>query len=306
MKRLLTALALASATISAQAVSADEYFAVTPSGTTEAVFAGSTADAIAKLSSRCIDRRWQVISSSNTSLVCEAPLSSGQSIVGQLLMGNSYSTPPRRFIQFNAAQIQAYARVQASAWMELQMAFGQTKRTDLAGPEFSNSILSFMVDAGGALPVGTTFPNHAVMGVERKWVSEGKASALTVQSVAESSAANLAGIVPGDVIKRVAGKSINNEAGLLDALAKAAKTPTYPVEIVRDGKSMRLTLNRELRPAIAKLDLQLEPATSTSGATSSGPTTSVADELAKFAKLREQGIISADEFEAQKKKLLGQ
>jgi uncharacterized membrane protein YdbT with pleckstrin-like domain len=39
---------------------------------------------------------------------------------------------------------------------------------------------------------------------------------------------------------------------------------------------------------------------------SSGPTSSVADELAKLADLRDRGILSADEFEEQKRRLLEQ
>lgn len=308
MKRILAAMALAAATATPQVAWADEMYAVTPNGAVETDFAGAPADAIAKLSNRCIDAKWQVISSSNSTLVCESPMSMGQSILGQALLGNSYSTPPRRYFQFNAAQAQGYTRVQASGWMELQMAFGQIQRTDFSGPEFANSILGFMVSAGGQLPVGTTFPNHAIMGVEGKWTPSGRTSLFTVQKVSPDSAAQAAGILPDDVIKRMAGKAINSEANLLDGQAKAAKTPTYEVEVVRDGKVQRFTLNRAFRPAIAKLDFpDTEPAASVATGQSGAPAqaVSVADELAKFAKLRDQGIISAEEFEVQKKKLLG-
>lgn len=308
MKRILAAMALAVATATPQVASADEMYAVTPNGAVETVFAGAPADAIAKLSNHCIDAKWQVISSSNSTLVCESPMSMGQSILGQALLGNSYSTPPRRFFQFNAAQAQGYSRVQASGWMQLQMAFGQIQRTDFSGPEFANSILGFMVGAGGQLPIGTTFPNHAIMGVEGKWIPSGRTSLFTVQKVSSDSEAQAAGILPGDVVKRLAGKAISSEANLLDGQAKAAKTPTYEVEVVRDGKAQRFKLNRAFRPAIAKLDFPAnEPAdagvTGQSGAPAQA--VSVADELAKFAKLRDQGIISAEEFEVQKKKLLG-
>jgi hypothetical protein len=44
---------------------ADKYFAVTPSGTAEMLFSGKSAEAIGKLTSRCIDVKWTVISSSS-------------------------------------------------------------------------------------------------------------------------------------------------------------------------------------------------------------------------------------------------
>lgn len=281
-----------------------EQFAVTPNGANEVDFPGAPADAIAKLANRCIDVKFQVTSSSNTTLVCEAALSMGQSIVGQLLMGNSYSTPPRRFLQFNASQTDGYTRVQGSGWMELQMAFGQIKRNDLSGSDFSNSILGFMTAAGGQLPVGTTFPNHAVMGVMGRWSPNRRQSQYTAQQIAPGSSAEAAGIQAGDVITRIAGKAVGNENDLLTALGNAAKLATYEVEFVRGGKTNKVTLNRAFRPAITKLEFPNTPSSAPTAPTSTAPA-SVADELAKLAKLRDQGILTNEEFEAQKKKLLG-
>ena len=143
---------------------ADEFMAVTPTGAAEMLFPNHATEVVGKLSNKCIDARWTVISSNPTDLVCEAPMNMGQSVLGQMLMGNSYSTPPRRFFRFNVAEIYGVSRVQASGWMELQMAFGQMKRTDFSGPEFQNSIFSFMSAAGGTFPVDTRFPNHVMMG----------------------------------------------------------------------------------------------------------------------------------------------
>src|SRR5688572_9758911 len=98
---------------------ADEYFAVTPSGAAEMLFQGKPQKVIGELSSKCIDVRWTVISSNPNELVCEAPLNMGQSVLGQMLLGNSYSTPPRRFFRFNVADVNGISRVQASGWMEL-------------------------------------------------------------------------------------------------------------------------------------------------------------------------------------------
>ena len=153
---------------------ADKMFAVTPSGAAEMLFPESPTVVIGKLSSKCIDARWKVISSSSNEVVCEAPMNFGQSLLGTMLLGNSYSTPPRRFFRFNVAEVKGISRVQASGWMELQMAFGQMRRTDFSGADFQNSILAFMESAGGKLPVGTTFPNHVVMGFDGPITSVGK------------------------------------------------------------------------------------------------------------------------------------
>ena len=281
---------------------ADEFYAVTPSGSAEVLFPTNPTAVVGKLSSKCIDARWTVTSSNDNELVCESPLNMGQSVMGQLLLGNSYSTPPRRFFRFNVAEINGISRVQASGWMELQMAFGQVKRTDFSGPEFHNSIMNFMGAAGGKLPTGTTFPNHAFLGVQNSDVSLGKNTGAKVVSLAPGLPAEKAGIQAGDVISKIAGKQFKNQPDFFDALAKAAQTPTYEVEVMRDGKPKKITVERAYRPAITEVIIaQAEILTPPPPASSS-----VADELEKLAKLREAGVLTDAEFQAQKVKVLGQ
>ena len=285
---------------------ADKVFAVTPSGAAEMLFPDKPAVVVGKLSSRCIDVKWSVVSSSSNEVVCEAPLNMGQSILGQMLLGNSYSTPPRRFFRFNIAEVSGISRVQASGWMELQMAFGQNKRTDFAGAEFQNSIMVFMGGAGGKYPAGTTFPNHALLGFDEKIITSGKYRLPQVAAVRPGMAAEKAGLLPGDILTRIAGKRLKSEDDYLDAFAKAAETPTYQVEILRSGKPMTLTLDRAFRPASTEqVVATADPAVTSHGQTAIAPT-SVADELAKLAKLKTDGVLTDAEFEAQKKKLLGQ
>lgn len=282
---------------------ADEYLAVTPSGAAEMLFAEKPAATIGKLTSKCIDARWTVISSTQTELVCEAPLNMGQSVLGQLLMGNSYSTPPRRFFRFNVAEINGISRVQASGWMELQMAFGQTKRTDFSGPEFQNSILTFMAAAGGKYPVGTRFPNHAALGVEADDIPQGKFVAFRITGMEADSAASKAGLQVGDVVSQIAGKRFKNMDDYLDATAKAAKTATYEVQFTRDGKPMKVSAPRAFRPSITEAVVAAADPAPVAVAAASAPA-SIADELTKLAKLKEQGLLTDAEFEAQKRKLL--
>lgn len=302
MRPIFIFLPLAIALAQATPARADKYFAVTPSGTTEMVFPGKPEMVVGALSSKCIDVRWTVISSTSTELVCEAPLNMGQSIIGQMLMGNSYSTPPRRFYRFNVAELNGVSRVQASGWMELQMAFGQTKRTDFSGPPFHNGMMNFMGAAGGSYPVGTTFPNHAAMGVQVEQLQQGKFLTFRITAVETGSPAAKAGIQVGDVVTRIAGKPFKNTDDYLDATARAAAKSPYEVEFIRGGKTMKLSLERSFRPTWTKA--VLAEATPTPAPASPPAPPSIADELEKLAKLKESGVLSESEFEAQKTKLL--
>jgi len=290
-------------TMAASPAWADKLFAVTPSGAAEMLFSDSAQATVSTLSSKCIDASWTVISSGPTEVICEARLNMGQSVLGQALLGNSYSTPPRRFFRFNIAEINGFSRVQASGWMELQMAFGQIRRTDFAGPEFQNSIFNFMGAAGGQFPVGTTFPNHVVLGFRPADVPLGAYRGMRITELGEGSAAAKAGLKVGDVVTAIGGKRFKNQDDYLDATAQAAERPTYVVEFLREGQKMTATLERQFRPAISQM-------IAAKAATHSAPTAmlnnSVADELAKLAKLHETGILTDTEFEAQKHKLLAQ
>lgn len=303
MKSVKASLAVV-AVFAATPALADKYFAVTPSGATEMLFADDPQKVVGKLSSACIDAQWTVVTSSTNEVVCEAPMNFGQSLMGQLLMGNSYSTPPRRFFKYNVAQVGGVSRVQATGWMELQMAFGQTRRNDFSGPEFHNSAMSFLGNAGGKFPVGTQFPNHVVMGFESDERPHEKHTALHVTKVEAGMPADRAGIQVGDMVTRIARKRFKSGDDYLDAIAKAAETPAYEVEIVRAGKSMKLTLARAFRPAWAEEVVAVVPPVSQPITVPAAPL-SVADELAKLAKLKTDGVITEAEFEAHKKKLLG-
>lgn len=297
------AAACAATVICASPASADEYFAVTPSGATEMLFGEQPSEVVGKLSTKCIDAGWSVTSSSGAEVVCEAPMNFGQSLMGTILMGNSYSTQPRRFFKYTVSTVSGISRVQASGWMELQMAFGQMRRTDFAGPEFHNGAMNFMAAAGGKLPKGTTFPNHVVMGIGFEPVPNGKLTGMRVTAIQDGSAALQAGVQVGDIVTAIAQKRLNGGDDLLDATAKAAKTPTYAVEILRAGKSMKLMMNRMFRPTFDEVVVARAAEPVAVSVTNAQPV-SVADELGKLAKLKADGIISQAEFDEQKAKLL--
>ncbi len=298
-KKTLVAAALM---LTASPAWADKMFAVTPSGAAEMLFPEGAQATVSALSRKCIDARWTVISSTPAEVICEAPMNMGQSVLGQALLGNSYSTPPRRFFRFNVAEVNGLSRVQASGWMELQMAFGQTRRTDFAGPEFQNSIFNFMGAAGGQFPIGTTFPNHVVLGFKPMDVALGSYRGMRITEFAEPSAAAKAGLQVGDVVTAIDGKRFKKTDDYLDATAQAAGKAAYAVEYLRDGKKMTATVERQFRPAIT----QTPAAALVAPEPVAAPPASIADELGKLAKLRESGVLTDTEFEAQKRKLLAQ
>ncbi|WP_245648797.1 PDZ domain-containing protein [Sphingomonas sanxanigenens] len=303
MRKFLIATAFAAALTSVPA-RADEFFAVTPSGATEMIFAEPPSEVVGKLSAKCIDMGWSIASSTANDVICEAPMNFGQSLMGQLLMGNSYSTPPRRFFKYSVASVNNVSRVQASGWMELQMAFGQMRRTDFAGAPFHNSAMNILGSMGGKPPVGTTFPNHVVLGLQLDPVANGKYTQMRVTSVTDDSAAAKAGVQVGDVINSIAQKRFKDGDDLLDATAKAAKTPVYQIEVMRAGKAVKLDVARVFRAAYTETVTPAVVAPMAVSIVNAASTLSVADEIEKLAKLKDSGLITQTEFDQQKAKLL--
>ena len=142
-----------------------------------------------------------------------------------------------------------------------------------------------------------------MMGFKSEDYPMGKNAALRVTEVDPGSPAEAAGIKPNDIVFSVAGKKFKQYDDYLDATAKAAQTPTYVVELMRDGKPVKVTVARAFRPDWTEV---AKPAPDTSPAEVKVVTApSVADELGKLAKLRDDGVLTDSEFDAQKKKLLG-
>lgn len=305
LRVLTTGLVSAWALTAAPAI-ADEYYAVTPSGRAEGYLDMPVVDASDHLANKCIDLGWTVVSTTNTVITCEAPMNFGQRLLGQLLMGNSYSTPPRMYYQFNIAGAGSSTRIQVNGWTELQMAFGQMRRTDMVGAAFHNSAMDFIQGIGGRLPPGTTFPNHVMIGFRPEVVTAPE-KGLKLIEVSPGSPAATAGLVVGDVVTRIAGKRVKEYDDLLDALAEAAETETYAVDYYHAGKKAEVNFQRAYRDPVEAPDLShLAVAPEPEPQVITAAPLSIADELAKFAQLRDTGIISGEEFEAQKAKLLGQ
>jgi len=284
---------------------ADEPLAVTPSGATEAFFNIPLVETSDVLANSCVDFGWTTISSAETMVVCEVPLSVGASILSALA-GPRYATPPREFIRFNLSGYNGLSRVQVSGWRELQTAFGQTQRTELGNENYHNVVMGFLVHLGAHYPPGTIFPNHASIDTDYEFISEPHKGML-LTGVKPEGPFYEAGLRDGDIVTRIARERIRSNNDVSDGLHKALRGDTFKVEYYRDGKESEAEVKTVFRDDIGPLPEALakadppEPAPST---TIIQQEFSVAEELERLADLMERGLLSAEEFQSEKEKPL--
>ena len=283
--------------------SADEPFAVTPSGATEAYFDLGIVDTSDLLANQCVDLGWTMVSSTETTVICEVPVSFGTRLLSALA-GPRYATPPRQYFRFNLTRAQGYTRAQASSWQETQTAFGQTQRTDLQSENYHNGVMGFLQSIGGLYPPNTQFPNHAAIETDYEHV-QSPLEGMLLSAVREGGPFARAGLKDGDIVTRIARERIKGENDVSDGLHKAIGSNSFEVEFYRGSEKMQVMVPREFRETIGPLPdrtvIEAAPATATTIVQNE---MSIADELAKFAQLRSDGIITDDEFEAQKARLL--
>lgn len=78
-----------------------------------------------RIAGLCLDRNSIVIEQTQSHVLCSRSTDELQGAVAQALIGNSYSTPPELRFRSAIVRSEQYTRVQASQWIETQMAFGQ-------------------------------------------------------------------------------------------------------------------------------------------------------------------------------------
>jgi len=221
---------------------------VTPSGQPEAVFHNATvADASAKVASTCMDLGWQVASQTPNQVTCEVPMGMWQSVMTQVLIGNSYSTTPKSFVAINLVQLNTNVRAQSRAWTETQMAFGQMRQHQFKDDKTFENLMGFLSRAGAQPPQGTRFTGNWV-GFDTDPASN-NTSALTVTKVFPTSPAEAGGLKVGDQVIRIDGNDFKNAADFQKKL-KRIKSATYSLTIRRGGQEITLNLQRMSRPAV--------------------------------------------------------
>lgn len=232
----------------------------TPSGTPDAVFEGTAPkEVVSKITNTCMNAGWTVQSQTDTQVVCEIPVSGMKQALQQVLLGNSYSTPPRTFARFTVAQVGASSRAQAMAWTETQMAFGQMRQQQYSDDGTYTNLLSFLIKAGGELPPGTTFVGNYI-GFDGDPVSSGKAAAFPVTAVTAGGPGAQAGLLVGDVIHKINGQTFKDQADFTKKINKIGVGLRYPLEIVRDGKPQTLQVIAKARPAVGSPEHEAQKA----------------------------------------------
>ena len=285
---------------------ADEPYAITPNGRAETLFDIPARETSDKLAGACMSNSWVVKDQTPSQVLCEAPTTFGQNLLANLTLGNRYSTPPRLYYRFSIVEMTTETRVQANGWMGLQSAFGQDREMDTNLKGFHNNAMDLMMAAGGRPPEGTEFPNHAFIGSSFEIVDEPK-QGFKLREVLEQGPFALAGMRDGDVVTKVAGERWKNYADLYDGLHKATGNETYEVEFYRGDERNKTVVSLVYREPIGPIDYSVEPFHQAEAGQQIivNNEISVADELKKFAELRDSGVITSDEFDAQKALLLG-
>ena len=306
MKKFVGAIFGVSVALVAQPALADEPFAVTPNGRAEMMFDVPAVETADLLAGACMDAQWNIKEQSPQHVLCEGDPTFGQSLLANLSMGNSYSTPPRLYYRFSIVQLSNETRVQADGWMGLQTAFGQNREMETNVKGFHNNAIDLMRGVGGRFPEGTIFPNHAAIGAGFEPTDSPK-QGMRLTMIDPGGAFDVAGLQVGDVLYRVAGERWKTYDDIYDGLHKAAKEPTYEVEFYRGGQKMEVMAPRIFRAEIGPMETPNPPFGSDEPAQTVVVQNeiSAADELTKFADLLDRGIISQEEFDAQKSKLLG-
>ncbi|HBM2815714.1 TPA: hypothetical protein LU109_003626 [Enterobacter hormaechei subsp. xiangfangensis] len=120
---------------------------VTQSGKPEGVYHNVTkAQVRDALVNRCNNKGSTILSSDESSVVCAKTLDGSSAFMTQLLIGNSYSTPPQGKIRFSIAQLQSDVKVWADMWVETQMPGGQVNTMPAEDNATKNNIQAGLDD----------------------------------------------------------------------------------------------------------------------------------------------------------------
>lgn len=122
----------------------------TASGRPEAIFFGSSVESVkGRIANGCIANGLAVFEMSDNHVTAGKQLSGGEAMMMQLAIGNSYSTPPVRKVQFLIFKNGNDVKVTAREWVETQMAYGQMRQVELDSNQQMQSLQQFLRGIGG-------------------------------------------------------------------------------------------------------------------------------------------------------------
>lgn len=116
------------------------------SGKPERLFTGVSVEEVKnKIIDGCASRGMEVFEQGTASVTCSKTMTGNDAILGQLLIGNSYSTPPTSNVTFVVTSRGDDTKVMMSShWIETQMAFGQIRKQQLTANHQLNSVYDFL------------------------------------------------------------------------------------------------------------------------------------------------------------------
>lgn len=126
---------------------------------------------------------------------------------------------------------------------------GGTNERAFDDPVFHNALVDLMVEAGGQLPPGTRFPNHAMIGADSVARTRPEPS-LEVTEVEPDSPAMRAGLQSGDLVTRIANRRTRTLEDLNRSLVEAASAANFEIRFLREGREGVALLRSKFRPAV--------------------------------------------------------
>lgn len=288
---------------SATALAAKEY--QTPSGRPEAVFVNSSPEeASNKIAAFCAKQGW-TISRQSMQVTCEYKINDFAQALTNALTAPRYATSVRHFISFNMIQDGRQTLAQARQYQAFTTAFGQYNETELTNDNAFNSSIDVMLSSGAVLPIGTRFRDKSWWGIGFSPDANLK-SPTKIASFKNPSPAQLSGLIIGDEIVAVNGKKCKNIKDcfkISDALNIGSE---IKVQVIREKQILEFKWVVSKRPDVAELEgcnnICFEPIKNSSSP--SRQDLSIAEEIERLRLLREKGIITEQEFQAAKNKLL--
>ncbi len=207
------------------------------------LFAAAPAAVVAKLELACRSMQYFVLNSSSEEVNC------ANSPGG---VGPATSAKPRVALRFTLKDGPEGVLVRVSGWQERPAANGNVQRTDFSGAAFHNGAMNILINQGGHFPEGTSFPNHATLGIKLSGSQLDGQSGYRIEALEPGSPGRAAGLAIGDVIVAVAGKTFNAGFDILDALEIAALKDQYKVDYIRNGSRYSAMVATSFRPKISK------------------------------------------------------
>jgi hypothetical protein len=288
---------------SATALAAREY--QTPSGRPEAVFVNtSPEEASNKIAALCVKQGWTP-SRQSMQVTCEYKINGFSQALTNVLTAPRYATSVRHFISFNLIQDGRQTLAQARQYQAFTTAFGQYNETELANDNAFNSSIDVMLASGAVLPIGTRFPDKSWWGIEF-FPDANLKSPTKIASFNNPSPAKLSGLIIGDEVVAVNGKKCKNIKECFKISDSLNIGSDIIVQVIREKQILEFKWIVSKRPDVAELEgcnnICLDPIKNSLPL--SRQDLSIAEEIERLGLLHEKGIITEQEFQAAKNKLL--